>query len=274
MKEKFKEISESMDRYIETKKFRWFRRLVLVLGFTVTGCVCFLAGFFMNRHDNMIYKSNLTALNRTAEETAAPADEPAVTEVPSETEESVQTSAPVTTEPPKVTLSRDLLDSYIYDDLDFAPFEYRYSNTASFKNRAMIDDFSLPLTKKSFTISYEGVITAGFDPDKIKVENDDELYTVKITFPAAHIISHKIDRDSFELEDVQDNLFNPISREDYISTCEAQNFTMEQKAAASGLYSSLYEQAEQEITDYLMRDSIIGAKYSIEFIRPDIVSSL
>ena len=44
---------------------------------------------------------------------------------------------------------------------------------------------------------------------------------------------------------------------------------MEQQAIAGGLYGSLYRMAENSITEYLNRDSIIGAKYRIEFIRPE-----
>lgn len=266
MKEKFRKISDAMDSYIKTNKFRMFRTLILVLGFTVTGCVCFLAGFFLNRDDNMIYKSNINAIERASSETVT--DAPEVTEAPEETEEAVQTTVTVT-EPPKVTLSRELLDSYIYEDLEFAPFEYRYTNYADFKNRTTVSDFSLPLTKKSFTISYDGIISAGFSPDKIRIETDDDLYTIRITLPSAHILSHEILPDTFRLENVQDNFFNPITSDDYMNICESQKFRMEQKAEADGIYKKMYSAAENEITEYLKRDSIIGTRYKIEFILPD-----
>ena len=169
MKEFFKSFSEAMDSYIKTENFKWFRKLILALGFTVTGCVCFLAGFFMNRHDNMIYQSNINALNRmyTAEnqpEGQNLSEVPAVTEAPEESEMAPVTTV-TTTEKPKETLSRELLDSYIYEDLEFTPYTYRYSNTAAFHNRATFDEFGIPLTKKAFTLSYEGLITAAFDAD-------------------------------------------------------------------------------------------------------------
>ena len=76
MKNFFRKFSDSLDAYIETKQFRWFRRLIIALGFTVTGCVCFLAGFFLNRSDNMIYQSNINAMTRTIEaDPAEAADE-------------------------------------------------------------------------------------------------------------------------------------------------------------------------------------------------------
>ena len=273
MKNFFRKFSDSLDAYIETKQFRWFRRLIIALGFTVTGCVCFLAGFFLNRSDNMIYKSNINAMTRVIEAdpalAASGAEQLAENEMPEAVEETTVTTVITTTQAPKETLSRELLDSYIYEDLKFQPYAYRYSNTAAFHNRTTIEDFGVPLTKKSFTISYEGVITAGFDAEDIIVENDDDNYIIRITFPEAYIISHEIDEDSFELENVQDNFFNPITDYDLTSTCEGQNYRMEQQAIAGGLYGSLYRMAENSITEYLNRDSIIGAKYRIEFIRPE-----
>ena len=220
----------------------------------------------------MIYKSNINAMTRVieADPAALPCEEKTDgTEKEEVTDEKPVTTVAETTKAPKETLSRELLDSYIYEDLKFQPYTYRYSNTAAFHNRTTIEDFGVPLTKKSFTISYEGVITAGFDAEDIIVENDDDNYIIRITFPEAYIISHEIDEDSFELENVQDNFFNPITDYDLTSTCESQNCRMEQQAIAGGLYGSLYRMAENSITEYLNRDSIIGAKYRIEFIRPE-----
>ncbi|MBP1592800.1 MAG: DUF4230 domain-containing protein, partial [Oscillospiraceae bacterium] len=232
MKNFFRKFSDSLDAYIETKQFRWFRRLIIALGFTVTGCVCFLAGFFLNRSDNMIYQSNINAMTRTIEaDPAEAADEQSgESAAPAVTEETAATTTVTTTQAPKETLSRELLDSYIYEDLKFQPYTYRYSNTAAFHNRTTIEDFGVPLTKKSFTISYEGIITAGFDSEDIIVDNDDDNYIIRITFPEAYIISHEIDEDSFELENVQDNFFNPITDYDLTSTCEGQNSRMEEQA--------------------------------------------
>lgn len=271
MKEKFRKISEAMDRYIETKSFRWFRTLILLLGFTVTGCVCFLAGFFLNRQDNMIYQSNIRVMERTDEEAASPVNAASAEDTQEEqTEETAAvTTAVTTTMAPKVTLSRELLDSYIYEDLVYSDYEYRYSNTAAFKNRTTVYDYGVPLTKKAFTLSYEGIITVGLNPDDIKVETDDERYTITITLPEGYIISHETDPDSFELENVQDSFFNPISYEDYYSVCESQNYKMEQRAAASGMYAGLYRQTEEQIAEYLNRDGVIGAEYTINFIHPE-----
>lgn len=269
MKEKFRKISEAMDKYIETKSFKWFRTLILILGFTATGSICFLAGFFLNRQDNMIYQSNIRVMEREAAEEASLVNSTAVTEVPEQTEEPVSSTVITTTEPPKVTLSRELLDSYIYEDLEFTPYEYRYSNTAAFSSRSTLYDYGIPLTKKSFTITYDGIITVGFSPADILIDTDDELYTITVSLPEGYIISHEIDTDSFELENVSDSMFNPISLSDYVSTCEAQNEKMERRAEASGLYSKMYSEAEDEIREYLMRDGIIGAKYTIIFTHPE-----
>lgn len=270
MKEKFKKFSEAMDAYIETKKFKWFRTLILLLGFTVTGCVCFLAGFFLNRHDNMIYKNNINVLS----ERLSSADQNSLSAVPPVSEETAVTTEATVTNPPVVTINRELLNTCIYDELELEPYEYYYSNTTRYENKSTVNDFGIPLTKKSFNISYDGVITAGFDISDIKTDTDDEQKIIYITFPEVSIISHDIITDSFELSSVKDSVFNPVTENDYLTACTSQNYRMEKKAAADGLYDEIYSTAEQIIAEHLELKGINESKYTLEFIRPDIFFSL
>lgn len=280
MKEKFKKISENLDSYIKTKQFRWFKGLIITLGFTVTGCVCFPAGFFMNRDDNMLYKNRIDAVtgqNNKEADTAATtsvSEDPAVTTVPDVTEPIATTTTVTTTEPPKITIDKDLLNSYIYDDISVPDSEYSYTNTAFFENKPSVRDVKLPVGKKSFRIKYSGIITAGIDTSQIQVSADDENYIITITLPEAQLLSHEIDEDSFSLSNVKDSIFNPITEDDYFNTCLSQNEIMEQKAISSGIFEDVYSTAEDIISEYLSLDGIISSMYSLEFVTPETVSEL
>ncbi len=258
MKERFKKISAKMDAYIKTKQFKWFRSLILVLGFIVTNCIAFLSGFFLNRNDNLIYKSNINAIvesqayGETTQETC-------VTTVP-------QTVPPVTTTPTtKIEVKSFFLESKI-TGIPLSDTEYTYSNTCNFENRSKVNDVHIPLTKKSFKISYDGLITAGIDSSLISVSSDNDSKIITVIIPEATINSHEIDTDSFIISDKNDNMFNPINNDDYISICTSQNEAMEQKALDEGLFDDVYSKSEETISTILNQDKTVADYYSIRFI--------
>lgn len=271
MKEKFRELSEKLDSYIKTKRFRWYRGLILTLGFAVTGCVCFLAGFFLNRSDNMIYKSNISA---TAEKQTGIVTSAAETSGP-ETTETIKETEPVTsTEAPKMTIDEDMLHSYIYDDITLSDAVYDYTDTTKFENRNSLKDVPLPLTKKSFTIQYNGTVTAGIDSSLIEVVTDNDNYVITVILPEASITSHDIHADSFSITNIKDNLINPITDDDYMNACLSRQDIMEQNAIKSGLIDETYKSAKETIFEYLNLDGIISSLYTIEFVTPDSQSEI
>ena len=91
-------------------------------------------------------------------------------------------------------------------------------------------------TTKSFIVSYDGVIKAGVDLDRLQVTVGDEEITV--TLPESRIISHEIPEDSLEVFDESDNLFNHITIEDYTAFTRDQKSAMEQRAVDGGLFQS------------------------------------
>lgn len=262
MKEKFKKLSLKLDEYIKTKRFRYLKTLTVVLGFTVTGCVCFLAGFFLNRTENMIYRDNINAITEKteAEKTETAEKEPEVTEPPVTTAETTQTTKK------KTVVDSSVLSQRLAEDIIVPDYEYSYSNTALFENREVLNDLKLPLTKKSFNISYDGVITAGLDSSLISAKADNEAHIITVIIPEAQIISHEIKQSSFKLTNVKDNILNPISEDDYTYICSQQNEQMEEKALNDGILDEVYKNAEQIISEYLSLDGIISSQYSIDII--------
>jgi len=261
MKERFKKISQKLDTYIKTKQFRWLKGLVLVLGFVLTNCVSFLGGYFLNRDDNMIYKKNINALveSQTAQKQTEPA---AVTTVP-ETSAPPPVTTTVTTIPP---VNGSVLASKI-QYLYFPDTEYPYSNVCEFENRNTVYDIQVPLTKKSFKISYDGMITAAVDTSSISVSADDSAKIITVIIPQAEIISHEIDPESFSISDKKDNLFNPILSEDYMTICQSQNQSMEDRAVKNGLYERVYENTEKIISDFISQDPAASANnYTVKYI--------
>ncbi len=259
MKKQAGTFSQKLDEYIKTKQFRWLRFLIVLLAFITTGCICFLAGFFLNRDDNMIYKSNINAITeqtKVAEITTTPA----VTTVPEET-----TTPPVTTTA-RPSVNGVLLNSKLSENIHVKDTVFTYTNSCSFENRNSIGDVNIPLTKKSFILTYDGTITAGLDASLITLSADNDARVITVIIPEAKILSHKIDEDSFVITSKNDNIFNPIDPDDYAQICMSENERMEQKAIDNGILESVYTDIKDSVSDYLNSNEVISENYSINFI--------
>lgn len=126
---------------------------------------------------------------------------------------------------------------------ELATMEYHYTNLGKYENSLQFKDWTIPLTGKSFLVSYDGCIKAGIDMSKVDIDVKDK--TINISMPKAQILSHEIYEDSFQVFDETNNLFNPISVEDY------NTFALEQKAIneQNAINKGLLEQAQQSAQD-------------------------
>lgn len=117
-------------------------------------------------------------------------------------------------------------------------------------------DWNIPLTKKSFIVSYDGTVKAGIkDLTKAEVTQSKENVVVKL--PKVEITSAEIDNDSFKLLDESNNIFNPISVEDVNDAQKELKKEMEERAVEKGVLDLAKNNAEELIAEMLK--SPIGA---------------
>ncbi len=139
---------------------------------------------------------------------------------------------------------------------------YKYTAMGSFSNSLMFRDWTIPLTGKSFIISYSGTIQAGIDLGKVKITTDG--YTIYVKLPASKIISHEIDENSVQVLDEKTNLFNPIRVEDVAGFESEQKKLNEQRALDDGILGRADASAEKALLELLSK--IDGIKnYDIIF---------
>lgn len=267
-KKAFKKLSDSMNSYIHTKRFIWLRNLTIALSYVVIGCVCFLAGFFLNRDDNLIYKNNINAMvNNGLIETTVPD----TTGVPSVTTVPAQTTTEQTTT--KISVNSVLISSNLLNDVILDNVKHTYSNVCDVEKKSD----QLFVGKKTYKVSYDGVITAGIDPEEIQLSVDNDSRVIMVILPKAGIISHEIDEESCKITNKNDGFFGgpgpghgPEAKEpenvDYSKAVEDQKILMEEKAISRGLYDDVYSHTEQVITDYLNRDPVVEKYYMIQYI--------
>lgn len=170
----------------------------------------------------------------------------------------------------KSEMEPEITSSLIYNKLvsakELTTLKYHYTNMGHFENQNTFYGYKVPFTSKEFIVSYEGLINAGIDLDKMKVDEGDKSIEVRI--PAAEILSHEIYEDSLKVYDERESIFNRIDIEDYNDFSKDQKSEIEKKTIKKGLLKEADEESKRAIEEILMGDTILS-KYDIKIIRDE-----
>ena len=170
----------------------------------------------------------------------------------------------------KSEMEPEITSSLIYNKLvsakELTTLKYHYTNMGHFENQNTFYGYKVPFTSKEFIVSYEGLINAGIDLNKMKVDVGDKSIEVRI--PAAEILSHEIYEDSLKVYDERESIFNRIDIEDYNDFSKDQKSEIEKKAIKKGLLKEADEESKKAIQEILGADTILS-KYNIKIIRDE-----
>lgn len=164
------------------------------------------------------------------------------------------------TSEPKITATTIL--NQLKETNELTTMEYHYTKVGEFENSLQLNGWDIPLTKKRFLLTYNGVIKAGVDMNKAHVTTEDHVITVSL--PAIAITSNVIDESSIEVYDETRNIFNPIKIEDYTVFATQQKQLIEEEAIENGLYSQAATKAQDVITKLLQMVPDIAEEYTID----------
>lgn len=148
--------------------------------------------------------------------------------------------------------------------------EYRYTHAATYeKSRSLFTIKEFPGTKSKFIYICDGVISAGVDFEKIKLEADekDDTITISITMPQAEIKYSELDLDSFKVLDEEKSIFNPITVEDVKNSFADVKTDEENKAKEKGLLENAASNAQTLIENFL-KSSVGSKQCTINFENP------
>lgn len=161
---------------------------------------------------------------------------------------------------PKIT------DSSLYSQLneisELSVLEYRYSKVGKFENSLTLNGWEIPLTQKSFLLTYSGSLKVGIDMKDVNINIKGK--TIYITLPEVTIIANTIDEKSIEVYDETHNIFNPISISDYKAFATQQKNKVEEEAIENGIFNEAATKAEQNIRSFLKAFPEIDNDYKIE----------
>ena len=170
----------------------------------------------------------------------------------------------------KSEMEPEVTSSLIYNKLvsakELTTLKYHYTNMGHFENQNTFYGYKVPFTSKEFIVSYEGLINAGIDLDKMKVDVGDKFIEIKI--PPAEILSHEIYEDSLKVYDERESIFNRIDIEDYNNFSKDQKTEVEKRAIKKGLLKEADEESKKAIQEILGADTILS-KYDIKIIRDE-----
>lgn len=162
-------------------------------------------------------------------------------------------------------VSLDLINSEIKDIGELATIEYLYTNAGKFENLNQLFGINVPFTTKSFIAKWDGVIKAGVEVNKIKVEINDSNKEIIIYMPKSAILSHEIKKESIETLDEKDGLFNTIKVDDVREFDKVSKEEMEERAIENGILNKASENAKNIIEKLINTDVVKEQGYVISF---------
>lgn len=106
----------------------------------------------------------------------------------------------------------------------------------------------IPFTQSKYIYSYDVVIKAGFDFQKIKWSVVDT--TIKVELPKAEILSNEIVEGSFKVYHEDESIFRQITLEENNKAVENLKKNAEKNAIANGLLDEAETNAESMLTAF------------------------
>ena len=100
-------------------------------------------------------------------------------------------------------------------------------------------------------MAYDGRIKAGIDIGQTQIDIDEDARAITITLPKSEIISHETFEDTLVVLDETNNVFNPISIENYNEFVSEQKDGMEKKAIERGLLTNADAEAKLMVQSFL-----------------------
>jgi hypothetical protein len=156
------------------------------------------------------------------------------------------------------TVTQSTLKETLVNISDLASVEYNYTKMGKYSNSLTINGWSIPFTQKSFILSYDGTIKAGYNLKNAKITVSGSKITV--TLPKAKVLSHEIEESSIKVYDETNGLFNTISVKNYKTFATKAKKTAQSEAIKKGLYTKAYNNASSIIKKTIQ---LISSDYQV-----------
>lgn len=149
---------------------------------------------------------------------------------------------------------------------ELATMEYQYTNVGKFTDDLHPWDIHIPFTEKTLICKWDGVIKAGIDMNEVVIKIDKPNKKLTVHTPAAKILSHETDENSYETLQEKDGLWNRVKAEDVRKMDKASKEEMEKRVIGNSILEKANANAEVILRRMLLSNSVIAKGYTIEFV--------
>ena len=163
-------------------------------------------------------------------------------------------------------ISGDIIQDGLRDMGFLVTEEYYFTEVVSYSSvKKLFKTIKLGITESSYLASYDGVISAGLDFEKISVEKNDEERIITIRLPKSEVKYMQIDPESFVLYSEKEGLGNKISLSDYNDSLIELEKNAEKKAVNRGLLKRADDNAKLVISNFV--NSLVDTSdYMVRYI--------
>lgn len=153
-------------------------------------------------------------------------------------------------------ITADILQDGLKDMGLLITGEYYFTEVVDYSSNKTLHlplsiNLTVPGSETAYTISYDGVVTAGIDFGSITVEKDDEAHTITVHVPKATIQLTDIDYDSFVLHAEKQSRINPATITDFNNSLVKLEANAKEKAVDRGLLKRADENAKTVIENFI-----------------------
>ena len=161
-----------------------------------------------------------------------------------------------------VTVNTQIIEDGLRDMGILITEEYYFTQVEEYSTSKRVLIFD---SKASFTYSYDGVVNAGIDCNKVSVDKDEDNKRITIHIPSAEIIGVSIDKNSFKVYEEKDGLWNKADIKNYNDSLIEFENAAKSKAIEKGIVKKADEGALKMISSFV--GSLIDSdEYKIEYI--------
>ena len=149
--------------------------------------------------------------------------------------------------------------------------EYYFTEMLTNRKVQSLGVLELGFTEESYTVSYEGYITAGIDFNGISVAADDSARTVTVTLPPAVMKDTVIDPDSVRVYNEKHSIFNDFTEKERGDAMAKFKADVEAKALEKGIIEKAARNAELVIRNFVM--GFLPPEYTVDIIPQEPVAA-
>ncbi len=110
---------------------------------------------------------------------------------------------------------------------------------------------TVPFTQSRYIYSYDGVVKAGIDFEKVVATVNDEEKTITVSMPKPEIFDVTVDENSLVVYDETKNVFTPLKLNDIKESSLTMKKEAQEKAMQYGILNNAQSNAEMLITGFL-----------------------